>query len=84
MEYAGIPEDCNMCREAQLFLDFLISKEAQKIIFEKNYMIPISQQALDEVNFSLPVGLKTFSTLKSWSRIRDKKKWIEKWKKIFY
>ena len=84
VEYAGIPSVCNKCEEAQLFLDFLVSEAAQKIIFEKNYMLPINKKALESVDFQLPKNLKTFSTLKSWSRIRNKKKWIEKWKKIFY
>lgn len=41
MEYLGIPDTCTECELAEKFVKFIYSKEAQKVIMEKNYMFPV-------------------------------------------
>lgn len=41
VEYAGVPDACRNCDGAQSFLRFLLKPETQKIIMEKNVMLPV-------------------------------------------
>lgn len=46
IEYFGVLESCQECLKAEMFGNFLISEEAQKIIMTKNYMFPVIKSAL--------------------------------------
>ncbi|MFN8790458.1 MAG: thiamine ABC transporter substrate-binding protein [Bdellovibrionales bacterium] len=41
VEFAGIPSFCRYCQLAEGFLNLLLSPEGQKIVMEKNYMMPV-------------------------------------------
>lgn len=41
VELMGVPESCNQCELAEDFVRFLHRPESQKIIMEKNYMLPV-------------------------------------------
>lgn len=41
VEFAGIPSFCRSCELAENFLNLLLSPEGQKIVMEKNYMMPV-------------------------------------------
>ncbi len=41
VEYMGVPSSCTQCDLAQDFVRFLMEPEAQKIIMEKNFMLPV-------------------------------------------
>jgi len=84
VEYAGIPETCEHCKSAKAFLKFLAGPEAQKILMEKNYMFPANAKVLREANLKLPDGADYASPMESWSLIRERKQWIDRWKKLFY
>jgi len=84
VEYAGIPEGCRKCEGARSFLKFLVSKEAQIILKEKNYMFPVSGNALQADELKLIQGIEYISPLESWMLLRRKKQWMKKWKEIFY
>ena len=84
VEYAGIPDVCRRCEDGFRFLQFLASKEAQKVIMEKNYMMPMNAEAMEGSDFKIPEGTRFLSPIESWKMIRDKKTIVERWKKVFY
>ena len=81
VEYMGIPENCKNCELAEIFVRFLLEPESQKIIMEKNYMLPV----LDQVEVNTPfadvpdVSLIPFSAQ---SLTRDRRSLLERWKQL--
>lgn len=45
VEFVGIPTSCRQCDLAEKFLNLMLSAEGQKIIMEKNYMLPVYKNA---------------------------------------
>ena len=84
VEYAGIPSNCNNCEQALLFLQFLLKKDIQKILMEKNFMFPVEGLAMEGSAFKLPENIKFFDPVENWALIRKKKELVEAWKKVFY
>ncbi len=41
VEYAGVPQICENCESAHQFIQFLLRPDIQKIIMNKNYMLPV-------------------------------------------
>lgn len=73
VEFAGIPATCKNCEGAELFVNFLLSDEAQKIIMSKNYMFPVVDKIKEATAFD---SIKVYKTLPV--KIHDQSK-IEKW-----
>ena len=44
-EYAGIPQQCSRCSDAEMFVQFLTQRETQTLIMSKNYMMPAVLEA---------------------------------------
>ena len=44
-EYAAISENCRECELAKEFMTFLVSSEAQVIVMNKNWMLPVRREA---------------------------------------
>ncbi len=40
VEYMAIPASCQSCEEAQIWVEFLLRMSSQRVIMEKNYMLP--------------------------------------------
>lgn len=80
IEYAAVPENCWNCTVAKRFIYFLISPSAQKIIAEKNYMLPVVEEvSLDSVFQGLPhVEVLTAHRLDEF--VDRQAEWIEIWK----
>jgi thiamine transport system substrate-binding protein len=82
VEFAGIPTSCRSCDLAEKFLNLMLSPEGQKVIMEKNYMLPVVKKAAEGTVFEkLPVPFRLmdiqFPTvteidriLKRWSDLR--------------
>ena len=51
VEFAGVPENCQNCDAATKFVQFLQSDEAQKIIMNKNYMLPVVDKIKESTAF---------------------------------
>lgn len=51
VEYAAIPETCQRCELAVQFLKFMDQVEAQNIIMNKNWMLPVNDRALTGTPF---------------------------------
>lgn len=81
-EFLGIPEFCRHCDLAEKFVNLMMSAQGQKIIMEKNYMLPVIQGVREGTLFAQLPEYKTIQDqhtpslrevdrlLKSWSEIR--------------
>lgn len=51
VEFVGIPTSCRSCDIAEKFLNLMLSVEGQKIIMQKNYMLPVYKKAAEGTPF---------------------------------
>lgn len=79
IEYAGVPETCGDCVAGELFALFLLKPEAQKIVMEKNYMLPMARVVTEGSAFErLPrVRIREFKSLPELLNNRDRL--LERW-----
>lgn len=81
IEFAGVLASCKNCESANKFISFIQTKEAQKIIMSKNYMLPVDKSvvegtAFDTLNIYKLIDFKLYSKeeinkwLRIWSDIR--------------
>ena len=57
VEFAGIPESCLNCREAEAFVKFLLSPQSQTLIMNTHYMFPLILPYLEKNPFIFPILL---------------------------
>lgn len=80
VEFAGIPASCKNCEAAEMFVNFLLSPDAQKIIMSKNYMLPVVDRVKEATPFD---AIKVYKTrpvkLQDQAKIE---KWINVWSEI--
>lgn len=81
-EFVGIPDFCRHCELAEQFVNLMLSNEGQKIIMEKNYMLPVMKGVRDNTPFATIPVVKTMDKfeilptsevdrlLKRWTDIR--------------
>ncbi len=80
VEFVGVPETCKNCEGAEKFVQFLLSKEAQKIVMSKNYMLPIVDSVKEATVFD---SLKIYKTIPIQFYDQEKiEKWINYWIEI--
>ena len=82
VEYAAISGNCTQCEAAAKFLQFLVSREAQTIIMQKNFMLPIDAGAVAGTRFAeLPqVKVREWKNLPALVEKRDEL--LERWRKL--
>lgn len=80
VEFAGIPTTCKNCEAASMFINFLLSPQAQKIIMSKNYMLPVIHHVKEATPFD---AIKVYKTLpvKFYEQTKIEK-WINTWTEI--
>lgn len=83
VELAGVPKNCTECNLALAFLDFLITKKAQKIIMESHFMFPVIKMSKDTTFSSLKIP-KLISYEKLDLFLKQKEKLLEIWKENLY
>lgn len=81
-EYAGIPDFCRHCELGEKFVNLMLSPEGQKIIMEKNYMLPVMRGVMEGSAFAPLMNVRTIQEvevlptaevdrlLKRWTEIR--------------
>lgn len=80
VEFAGIPQSCKNCEAAEMFINFMLSPEAQKIIMQKNYMLPVIAHVKEASAFD---AIKVYKTLPIKFHEQSKlEKWINTWAEI--
>lgn len=77
IEYLGVPASCKQCELGARFADFLLSPDSQKIIMEKNFMIPAVDGLEKGTIFAELPHLKTLEIkgskdLQDWDRVFSK------------
>lgn len=80
VEFAGIPMTCKNCEAAEMFVNFLLSPEAQKIIMSKNYMLPVIDRVKEATLFD---AIKVYKTMpiKFYEQTKIEK-WMNTWTEI--
>ncbi len=81
-EFMGIPEQCRQCALAQKFVDFILTSPSQKVIMNKNYMMPVVLgvengtpfEAVQKIKLLEPLSLEDLelrdSLINDWTEIR--------------
>lgn len=82
VEFVGIPTSCRNCELAEKFLNLMLSIDGQKVIMQKNYMLPVFKKAAEGTPFEkVPVPFRLMDIqypsvtevdriLKQWSDLR--------------
>lgn len=83
MEYVAIPETCRQCLLAQKFIQFLLKKNSQQILMNKNYMLPVIQGVKENSPFKHLSEWPIISYEKIDMFLSEKKKWLKIWEDIF-
>ena len=80
VEFMGLLASCKNCEAAQKFIAFVQSKDGQRIIMNKNYMLPMDKQITEGTAFDT---LRVFKLLdfKVYSK-EEINKWLRIWSDI--
>lgn len=82
VEFMGIPSNCKQCDLAQKFASMVLSPQGQKIIMEKNFMLPVLSSVTSGTAFEQVKKVKLLENqvivdlaereriLKKWSQLR--------------
>lgn len=79
-EFVGIPEFCHHCDLAEQFVNLMLSPQGQKIIMEKNYMLPVMKGVKENTPFANLPSVKTmerFEVLSTTEVDRLLKRWTD-------
>lgn len=52
VEFAGIPVFCRQCELAEEFLNLMLSVDGQRLLMEKNYMLPVLRGVAEGTSFA--------------------------------
>ena len=83
VEYAAIPTTCQNCPLAKDFIKFLLKPEIQKILMEKNYMLPVIRGVDRGTPFAKLKNLPLISYKRVKSFLKNKKSLMKEWEKSF-
>ena len=83
IEYAAVPNTCRECPLAQKFISFLLTKEIQKLLMEKNYMLPVIEEAKKGTLFESLKPWPLISYDKAPLFLSEQEKWLKIWGDIF-
>ncbi len=79
-EFFGIPSTCQNCDLAEKFATLMLSKEGQRVIMDKSYMLPVTKSATTGTIFENIPKFKTLDMMiipNRSERERVLKKWLE-------
>ena len=82
IEYAGIPENCVSCDFAQQFVAFLAEPEIQRLIMEKNYMLPVAEDVVQSTPFALVPNLKKKELTLAEDLLANREALLKRWQKL--
>lgn len=82
VEYAAIPETAENHKRAEEFVQFLVTPVMQKLIMEKNYMLPVVPGVRKGTPFDFPKAVQLIKQ-DTYEKILEKKEeHLERWKKL--
>lgn len=79
LEYAGVLSTCSNCERAQQFVRFLLTPEAQKILMQKNYMLPVDMKVAAGTPWDLTKNFKILPPA-NFTKV-DRQRILERWTK---
>lgn len=82
VEYAGVPEACHNCEGGRQFALFLLRPEIQKIIMEKNYMMPVVPSVSRGTKFEKLPDVKIYEWQSLPELLNDREKLLDRWRKL--
>ncbi len=82
VEYMGIPATCLRCEEAQQWVEFLLRMSSQKVIMEKNFMLPSVEGVRQRTPFDFPRNIQLIKPKQFMRFIEDKPQLLERWNKM--
>lgn len=77
-EFVGVPATCKSCDLATKFVTFLIAPESQKIIMEKNYMLPVIKSVTEGTLFAEIPKYKA-ADISVIPTVADRERILKKW-----
>jgi thiamine transport system substrate-binding protein len=80
VEFAGIPSTCRNCEAAEMFVNFLLTDEAQRVIMAKNWMLPVNDKVKEGTAFDAVKKYKTLP-IKFYEQSRVER-WLSTWAEI--
>lgn len=80
-EFMGIPSTCQSCELAEKFVSLILSPEGQKVIMEKNYMLPVIQGVSNKTPFDRLDQYK-ITDLEVLPNLADRERILRKWAQI--
>jgi thiamine transport system substrate-binding protein len=80
IEFVGLLDQCLNCEGALKFLSFIQSHEAQQIIMNKNYMLPIDKNVVESTAFDT-IPVYNFLNYKAYTK-EEINKWLKIWSEI--
>lgn len=81
-ELAAIPETCVACDEAREFLKFLLTPEAQRIIMQKNVMLPIVNDVIQGTEFSAIPQFEMINPTSLQPSLDKKSELLKRWREL--
>ncbi|MBY0386098.1 thiamine ABC transporter substrate-binding protein [bacterium] len=82
VEYMAIPSTCQNCEEAQLWVEFLLRMSSQRIIMEKNFMLPAVEGIRRGTAFDFSKSIQLIKPNDYLKIIQDKAKILEQWNQL--
>lgn len=82
VEYMAIPHSCQNCEEAQLWVEFLLRMNSQRIIMEKNFMLPAVEGIRRGTAFDFSKSIQLIKSNDYLKIINDKAKILEQWNQL--
>ena len=79
VEFMAVPNTCRSCALAEQFVKFMLTKEVQRILMNKNYMLPVIQGAVKGSAFEALAFLPLISYEKLDAFLAEKDQWMELW-----
>lgn len=81
LELLAIPKNCNQCQLAEDFAKLMVSPQGQKVLLNKNYMLPVIDGVSQGTLFEQLPKMKTFFLDSKSEWIVNKQKILKKWYK---
>lgn len=81
IEYAGVPNSCYSCALGERFVQFLTSDFAQKVLMEKNYMLPVVENISSGTPYAKLPSVKLFDKERLDEFSQRQKEILEVWEK---
>jgi thiamine transport system substrate-binding protein len=82
VEYAAIPLNSEHIELAKKFIEFLLRTEAQKILMQKNFMLPIQPETIGNSEFSRLPKVKTLEASGLNDLYKDRENILSKWQSL--